>query len=376
MIIVDSHEDLAYNMLAFKRDYTRSAAETRQMEAGTPTIDWNEDTLLGWPDYQRGRVAVIFSTLFAAPERHRAGDWDRLVYSDTAEAHWQYRRQADTYHRLVNDHPDHFRLIIKRSDLEEILIPWQMPEAEKPESQPQPDEAAPLGNPVGLVMLMEGAEGVRHPDELEEWWELGVRWISPAWAGTRFCGGTREPGPLTKEGFALLDGMAGLGFGLDISHMDEAAVLQALDAYPGPIIASHSNMWSLVRTDTNRHLSDRVIHGIIERNGVIGVVPYNRFLKQGWQRGDRREQVSIQLVISQIDAICQAAGNASHVGLGTDFDGGFGVQSVPAEIDTIADLRKLSPLLIEKGYTEQDIVSILGGNWLERLRQVLPGGND
>ena len=58
-LIVDAHADIAYNMLKYGRDYTRSAAETRRLEAGTQTIVDNEDTLLGWDDYQRGQVAVI-----------------------------------------------------------------------------------------------------------------------------------------------------------------------------------------------------------------------------------------------------------------------------------------------------------------------------
>jgi membrane dipeptidase len=59
------------------------------------------------------------------------------------------------------------------------------------------------------------------------------------------------------------------------------------------------------------------------------------------------------------------------VGLGTDFDGGFGLQSVPQELDTIADLHKLVPLLSEKGYTEAEIAAIFGQNWIDRLQRVL-----
>ena len=71
MIIVDAHQDLAWNMLAFGRDYTHAAAETRLQERGGPTPQRNGDALLGWPDYQRGKVAVIFATLFAAPARRK-----------------------------------------------------------------------------------------------------------------------------------------------------------------------------------------------------------------------------------------------------------------------------------------------------------------
>jgi membrane dipeptidase len=66
------------------------------------------------------------------------------------------------------------------------------------------------------------------------------------------------------------------------------------------------------------------------------------------------------------------AGDAKHVGIGTDFDGGFGLQSVPAEINTIADLQKLVPLLGKRGYTNNDITAIMGENWLSLLKETLP----
>lgn len=375
MLIVDAHEDLAWNMLTFGRDYTRSAAEIRRREAGSLAVTVNDETLLGWPDYQRGRVAVVFATLFAAPLALCQGEWDILCYADQAQAAALYRRQLEAYFRLAEAQPDKFRLVDDRRSLDQVLEAWQRVEAASPGTAEEAvDETTPTPQaPVGLVMLMEGAEAVRHPDELEWWWQQGVRLIGPAWVGNRFCGGTRMPGPLTKEGFALLDGMAGCGFALDLSHMDEIAARQALDYYPGVIIASHSNFQGVTRDpDTNRHLSEAVVQGLIERQGVIGVVPFNAFLKAGWRRGDRREAASLHDVVAQIDSLCQIAGDAWHVGLGTDFDGGFGRQSVPPEIESVADLTRIAPLLQEKGYTDEQIAAILGKNWLRKLAEFLP----
>ena len=360
MLIVDAHQDLAWNMLVFGRDYTRSALETRRLEMQSNTPERNGDTLLGWPEYQRGRVALVFASLFVTPLRKRIDAWEALVYKDTAEARLRYRQQMEIYQRLVDRHPTRFRLVSSRAGLEALLSAWQM-------------EGGEAGHPVGLVVTIEGAECVEHPEELEEWWSLGVRLIGPAWAGTRFCGGTREPGPLTKEGRLLLEGMAEHGFILDISHMDEQAVREALDIYPGVVAASHANAQALVgESDSNRHLSDRVLRGLIERDGVVGIVPFNPFLKAGWAKGDRREAVTLQQVVAQIDYVCQLAGDPYHVGIGSDFDGGYGVQSVPLEIDTIADLQKLGPILHEKGYTWEHIAAVLGGNWISLLRRGLP----
>src|SRR3990172_6439709 len=359
MLIVDAHQDLAWNMLTFGRDYTQAAEETRQREKGSHAPLHNGDTLLGWPDFQRGQVAVVFASLFAAPARHKLGDWDTQVYTTFEQAHAIYSAQLDAYHRLVDEAPEQFHLIRTRVDLDGVLAGWGQPGGE--------------AHPVGLVVLMEGAEGVREPAELEEWWARGVRLIGPAWAGPRFCGGAREPGPLTAEGYALLEAMAEFGFTLDLSHMDEQATLQALDAYPGAIIASHSNAFALLNSvDSNRFLSDRALRGLIERDGIVGIVPYNCFLAWGWTPGDGRQAVTLEAVAAQIDYICQMAGDARHAGLGSDFDGGFGLQAAPAGIDTIADLRKLIPILAEKGYTESDIAAILGANWLSLLRSTLP----
>ena len=375
MLIVDGHEDLAYNMTTFGRDYTRSAADTRRIEAGGENPVHNDDTVLGWPEYQRGQVAVIMAVLFVAPKRRSAGPFESQHYSDYSQAHHLYSAQSDAYHRLTNDHPDKFSLILDQKDLHEVVETWKQAEEVRPQSakdQASLDEPN-QGTPVGLVVLMEGAEGVREPAELESWWQRGVRLIGPAWAGTRYCGGTREPGPLTKDGYALLEGMADFNFILDLTHMDEAAVLQALEAYPRQIVASHSNALALLKgAEGNRHLSDRVIQGILERDGLIGVVVYNGFLKAGWKKGDRREEVTLQHIVAQVDYLCQMAGDSQHVGIGSDMDGGFGLQSMPTGIDTIADLQKLAPLLSEKGYSTDDIAGIFGGNWLKRLNQALP----
>jgi len=362
-LLVDAHADIAYNMLKYGRDYTRSVSETRALEAGSHTVHDNGDTLISWQEYQRGQVAVIFSTLFAAPVRFRTYETETQVYKNFDEAHKLYSAQLDVYHRMQDSMPDKFRILASKQDLELHLHQWQ-------------DAATDaVSRPVGMAILMEGAEAVRHPAELEMWHNRGVRLIGPAWVGTRYCGGWKEPGPLTDDGRKLLSAMSDFNFTLDLSHMDERAAVEALDIYEGPIVGTHANCAALMpNANTNRHFIDRVIEGIIERDGVVGVVPFNAYLKVGWSRdrGDRREDVPLDVLASHIDHICQLAGDSLHAGIGSDFDGGFGLQSVPPEIDTVADLQKLVSLLQARGYTEADTTNILGGNWLTRLKRDLP----
>jgi membrane dipeptidase len=348
-------------MLNYGRDYTRSAAETRELEKGSLAADKNGDSLIGWPDYQRGQVAIIFSTLFAAPARAKEGEWDKVCYSTYEQARRLYLDQIHLYRELADSKPDHFRLICSGRELHDHMIEWQDPARQQP--------------PVGLVVLMEGADAIRSVDELSEWHDLGLRLIGLSWAGTRYAGGTRDPGPLTEEGVRLLRAMADFNFALDLSHMDEQSALEALDVYEGPIVATHVNCLALLPNfPTNRHFSDRVLNGIIERGGLIGNVPLNSFLKTGWVRknGSRREEVHLDMLAAHIDHVCQLAGDSLHSGLGSDFDGGFGLQSVPPEIDTVADLQKLAPLLRARGYSETDVANILGLNWMNFLEKNLP----
>jgi membrane dipeptidase len=139
------------------------------------------------------------------------------------------------------------------------------------------------------------------------------------------------------------------------------------------IIATHANPLKMIKNGTsNRFLTDEIIDGILEHDGVIGIVPFNRFLVQSWKNSDPREDCPLDMVAAHIDYICQRAGDARHVGFGSDFDGGFGLQQIPAELDTIADLQKVTPLLAARGYSETDITAIFGENWINLLRRALP----
>ncbi len=362
-LIIDSHEDIAWNIINLNRDYTLSAYDIREAEKDTPIPSFNGNTLLGWPQYQQANVFIIFGTLFCGPRRLDKGKYPVQNYETPSEARRCYRKNLDAYLRLIDKNPDKFQLILNQTDLSKHVANWQT-------HRENPMEPPP---PIGIVVLMEGAEGITEPAQVEEWYEWGVRIIGPAWAGNRYCGGTREPGPITNLGYELLENMADLNLILDISHMDHKSARQALDFYPGQVIASHSNAESLIKDiPINRHLHDKTIQQLIERNGVMGIVPLNSFLDWGWRHHRERKALSLDHIVAQIDHVCQMAGNTYNVGIGTDFDGGFGVESVPPEIDTIADLPKLTPKLIEKGYNKNDIDRIFSGNWLRIIRDNLP----
>ncbi len=166
--------------------------------------------------------------------------------------------------------------------------------------------------------------------------------------------------------------MGKAGLALDVTHMSEEACFEALDVYGGVVVASHAHSQPTVPRP--RLLSDRVIQGIVARNGVIGVMPVNWALRADWEPDHGKAEVTLDAVVDAIDAVCQIAGGALHVGLGTDFDGGQGAESAPAELDTIADLPRLASMLASRGFTEPDVAAVMGGNSIALLRErVLPG---
>ena len=353
MIIVDGHEDIAHNAIVWGRDVSRSALDTRRLEQRTDIPKRAGLCMVGLPEWLKGGVRLVCGTIFAepAPRYYPPGPHR---YTSSGEAHALALAQRDYYCHLA-DSCDQVALVRNRTDLDAVLSSWEGDARQ-----------------VGIVMLMEGADPIREPAEAEAWFEWGVRIVGLAWnSGSRYAGGNGIPGPLTDAGRELLEVMAELGMVLDVSHMAEESFLDAVDRFEGVIVASHAN--PRARVPGPRQVSDEMIRRLAQqRDGIVGIVPYNRFLRPGWAKGDPREDVSVSEVAAAIDHVCQVVGDAAHVALGSDFDGGFGAESVPAEIDTVADLGRIALPLGELGYDEEDIAAVLGGNLLRVLRLSLP----
>jgi membrane dipeptidase len=133
------------------------------------------------------------------------------------------------------------------------------------------------------------------------------------------------------------------------------------------VIASHSNCRALVPGD--RHLTDEMIREIAKRGGVIGINFYDKFLLPPDEYGKRR--ATLNDVVRHVNHICDLTGNANHVGIGTDLDGGLGREQIPVEIETIADLHALDIGLRSNGFSEDDIAGVMGRNWVTLFRSAL-----
>jgi membrane dipeptidase len=356
-LIVDAHLDLAYNVLYKHRDYSRSARSTRLLESGTDQERRSGQCTVGLPDLMRGRVGVVFGTVFAEPASHSFGA-DGFGYRDEREAHALGVSQLDFYLRLQEQRPG-VRLVASRADLEAVVLPWLGGSFSSESARRQ----------IGIVALMEGADPVLEPKELERWFERGLRIVGPAWDSTRYAGGTWMGGRLSKLGHELLEVMAQLGLVLDVSHLSHESLFEALDVFQGEhVIASHSNAHRYVPTP--RQLPDEAIERIAERGGVVGVVLYNRFLREDWS--GRKSDVSLDDVVRMIDHVCQVTGSAAHVGIGSDYDGGVGYNDIPRELDTVRDHYKIGDELLARGYAPEHVDLMMRGNWLRVLRQALP----
>jgi len=124
----------------------------------------------------------------------------------------------------------------------------------------------------------------------------------------------------------------------------------------------------------NRQLTDEQIKAIIERGAVIGMAFDAIMMVHGWTHMRSKPQdfnLKLEKICEHIDHVCQIAGNANHVGFGTDLDGGFGTEQTPTELDSVADLHSLIPALASRGYSPADIDNIFSGNFLRFLRERL-----
>lgn len=356
--IIDAHQDIAYNALTFGRDFRLSAREIRQKEASTNFAALNHgEATLGWKEYQQGKIALIFSSLFLTPRRY-SSTFETQTYANPNEARPLLHKQLD-YYRSLTENSEAFQLVTTRRELELVLEPWK--------------SDLPGDHPVGLIPLLEGAEALGDVRELEEYYTQGLRMVGPVWAGTRFMGGTREDRAFDSDARQLLEVMSSLHLILDISHMREKAALTSLDSYEGPVMAGHGNCRAVINGQGGeRQFTDLTLRRLIERDGVVGILPYNKFLIPDWNSSLPRGAVTLAHVLQHIDHVCQLAGDSKHVGIGSDFDGGFGYPNIPLEMETIADLQKLSPALLERGYTEKDVQNIFHQNWLDMLERSLP----
>jgi len=201
--------------------------------------------------------------------------------------------------------------------------------------------------------------------------EQGLRAIGPAHYGTgTYANGTGSSGGFSAKGRELLSEIDRLGLILDVTHLSDDGFWEALNGFHGPVWASHQNCRALV--PDARQFSDEQLKALIARGAVIGAALDAWMLVPGWVRGKTTPQsanLTLEEFVDHIDHVCQLAGDARHAGIGSDLDGAFGCEQTPADLNTIADLAKISGLLAARGYKPNDVDCIAHGNFINFLKR-------
>lgn len=255
----------------------------------------------------------------------------------------------------------------------------------------------------GKIASLIGVEGGHCIEEslgvLRQLYALGARYMTLThsdtipWADS----GTDEEkhGGLTPFGIEVVHEMNRLGMMVDISHVSIPVMEQAIESSSAPVIFSHSS--TVAVADHPRNVPDSILAKLPEKDGVVMVNFFSGFVvpkgaenyniifemrrdlrEEGlseaevkaktslWSKKNPMPKGTIHDLLDHIDHIAKVAG-AKHIGIGSDFDG---VSVLPAQLEDVACYPRITQGLLDRGYTEEEIRGILGGNLLRVMRQV------
>ena len=372
-LIIDGDYPMTYGALDLNRELTRPIDEVRKAQ---PIDGHDESSILSLGGSDAGTMASL-------PEMRRAGIAAALVkicrriyrpgspmpgFRSGEQAY--AAAQADLAYYRILESLGHARILQTGEDLRNHMLEWS-----------SAGERSEL--PVGMFLGLEGGDPILWPEQIHSWWNAGVRVVSLSHYGiSTYCHGTSTgtSGGLFQPAKELLGQMESLGMILDVTHASDQSIIESLELFSGPVIASHHNCRALVPGE--RQLPDSLVQEVIRRDGVIGVSMDTWMLYRpgvDWTRVPEkrrdlfpRSAITLDDLADHIDHVCQLAGDSRHVGIGGDTDGQGGSEGAPAEIDTVADYQKLAEVLIKRGYNSSDVANIMYGNWQQGFEKWLP----
>jgi len=353
MFTIDAHLDLSMNALEWNRDLTRPLEEINAREQGLTDKPDRGNATVSLPELRKGNVGLVVATQIA---RYVAPDNPLPGWHSPQQA-WAHTQGQLAWYQAMEEQGE-LKQIRNKQELEAHLAYWNQGEGKSQKA-------------IGFILSLEGADSLVNLDYLEKAYGYGLRALGPGHYGPgRYAFGTDASAPLSQQGKDLLRKMDELGIILDATHLCDLAFWDALELFQGPVWASHNNCRALV--DHNRQFSDDMIKTLIARGAVIGGVFDAWMLSPGWIRGKstpKERNVTLATLLDHMDHICQLAGNADHIGIGSDLDGAFGKEQCPSDLDSIADLQKIPTLLQQRGYSPVDIEKVMHGNWLRFLKK-------
>lgn len=350
ILCFDSHLDISMNAMEWNRDQRWTVEQIRESEKGmTDKPDRGKNTV-SFPALREGKVGLVVATQIA-----------RVVKPGSPIPGWYSQEQAWSqtqgqlqWYRTMEEAGE-MKQIVDSKTLAESLAIWENPEGK---------------SPIYYLLSLEGADSIVSMNHLERAYRNGLRAIGPAHYGPGvYANGTDSSGRLNDKGVELLETMDHLNMILDVTHLNDDAFWHALEIYKGNIWASHNNCRHFV--DHNRQFSDEMIKELINRKAVIGIALDAWMMVPDWVRGvstPKSRNVTLEIMVDNIDRVCQLAGNSFHAGVGSDLDGAFGTEQCPMDLDTIADIQKLPELLKNRGYNDKDVVNIMHLNFVRFLK--------
>jgi len=351
--IVDGHLDLAMNALEWNRDLRWMVSDIRNNENGMNDKPDRCKGTVSFPAMRDGNVFLCLATQIARYVKPGS----RIPGWNSPEQAWAQSQGQLAWYREMEDAGEIVQ-IRNSEQLEKHIRHWENTQKK---------------SPVGYVLSLEGADSIVSLKHLEKAFGYGLRVIGLSHYGPGiYANGTDSTGGLSVKGRDLLKEIGRLGIILDASHLCDDSFREAMTLFDGPVLASHNNCRTFV--PHNRQFSDVQIKELISRRAVIGIALDAWMLVPDWEHGistPQNRNVTLNLVLNNIDHICQLSGSSQYVAIGSDLDGAFGTEQSPVEIDTIADLQKIPLLLSENGYSETDIKNILSDNWIRFLKRNL-----
>lgn len=353
MFTIDAHLDLSMNALEWNRNLKQPVTAIRAREAGLTDKPDRAKGVVAFPELRKGNIGLVVATQigrYVAPDNPLPG-WH------SPEQAWAQTQGQLAWYKAMEDEGE-MVMIKDRKGLEQHLALWN-------------DGTPNDRKPIGYILSLEGADSIIDLKYLERAYNKGLRAIGPAHYGPgRYANGTDATGRLNEQGKQLIKEMEKLNMILDATHLCDDAFWDAMELFNGAVWASHNNCRALV--NHNRQFSDDMIKTLVQKGAVIGGALDAWMMVPGWVRGKSTPEAAgcnLEKMIDHMDHICQIAGNALHVGIGTDLDGAFGKEQCPYDLETIADMQKLPDLLTKRGYSQADIENVMHGNWLRFLRK-------
>lgn len=321
---------------------------------------------------KEGGLDAQFFSIWVEPQLFGAGGPRAMKRADD---------QIQAVHDLARKHPETWEMATTAADIRRVASSGR----------------------IAALMGLEGGYAIdERIENVERYYRMGVRYMSPAWTvSTSWAGSSGDEAGQTRGlndfGKQVIREMNRVGMMVDVSHLSDPAFWDIVNTSTKPVVATHSGCRAIANVP--RNLTDEMIRALAKSGGVVNVIFYPEHIEPGYsekkrkvdaeiasqvqrasdaEKGDvarkklardrvRREEflkrlppVYVTRIVDHIDHIVKLVG-IDHVGIGSDFDG---IQAVPTDMKSVADLPNLTAELLRRGYSEDDIEKILGGNML------------